>query len=383
MSAASVCVAGSFCVSGQQNGEWGFMQKTALLFLFLFALICSACTADQAAVRERFVWPPPPDVARIEWLKSYVSQLDIEKTPSQKFWAAIAGEDAPRALLKPVEVKSVPELNKFFVSDIGRGGVVVFDLAKHESRMLELSESAPPLRIPLSIALDSNNFIYVLERRSSSILVFDPAEKYIKVISLGKISLTSPTSMAIDRNNRIYITDAASKKVFVLTLDGELVKSFGGAGEADGQFTLPVSVAFNSKGQIFVADALSSRVQIFDADGNYLRKFGQRGDTQGNFQLIKSLAIDSSDNIYVVDGRAHNVSIFNNQGELLLVLGSFYASALTGKLAPGGFSVPIGIDIDSTDKIYVVDQLNTRVQVFQYFSEDALVRKQQTGVSLQ
>lgn len=359
--------------------KWGVMKKLLLLSLLLF---CSACATNQAEVKERFVWPPPPDVARIEWLKAYVSQLDIEKTAAQRFWAAIAGEDAPRALLKPVEVKSLPESGKFFVSDIGRTGVVVFDLAKHETRMLELPDGAPLMRLPLSIALDRSGAIYVLERRSASILVFNSDEKYRKAINLKNLFVTSPTSMIIDKKtDHIYLSDAASRKIVILTLDGKLVKSFGGSGEADGEFSLPVAMAMNSKGHLAVADAFSARVQIFDRDGKLLRKFGQRGDTQGNFQLIKSLAIDSSDNIYVVDGRAHNISIFNENGELLLVLGGFYASALTGKLAPGGFSVPIGIDIDSTDKIYVVDQLNTRIQVFQYFSEQSLAKKTVNGMA--
>jgi hypothetical protein len=64
----------------------------------------------------------------------------------------------------------------------------------------------------------------------------------------------------------------------------------------------------------------------------------------------------------------HNISIFNLQGELLLVIGGYYAVSGSGKVAPGGFSMPIGVDIDSTDKIFVVDQLNARVQVFQYLS---------------
>ena len=99
-------------------------------------------------------------------------------------------------------------------------------------------------------------------------------------------------------------------------------------------------MALDSRGRLAVADAFSASIQIFDQSGKTLRKFGRRGDSPGDFQLIKSIAIDSSDNIYVVDGRAHNISIFNEQGELLLVMGGFYAASETGKLAPGGFSVP-------------------------------------------
>jgi hypothetical protein len=152
-------------------------------------------------------------------------------------------------------------------------------------------------------------------------------------------------------------------------LDGRYLNKIGSGGDADGQFNLPISVAVNSKGHLIVADAFGANVQIFDSDGQFLHKFGQRGDAAGDFQLVKSVAVDSEDNIYVVDGRMHNISIFNQQGELLLILGGYYAVSGSGKVSPGGFSVPIGVDIDSTDRIYVVDQLNARVQVFQYLSQ--------------
>lgn len=341
----------------------------------VIALLCAACAAPHNSVKERYFWPPPPDIARIEWLKTYSSQLDIEKTPSQRFWAAIAGDDPPISLLKPIEVKSVPELDKFFVSDIGRSAIVVFDLAGHELRTLKVADSAPPLLLPLSVAVDSEGNIYVLERRSANILVFDRSEKYQRAIALKPIAVSSPVSMIIDKKNSlIYLADAATRKIVVIDLRGGAVRSFGGSGDAEGQFNLPVAMALNSKGHLVVADAFSARIQTFDANGRYLAGFGKRGDAPGDFQLIKSVAVDSSDNIYVVDGRTHGISIFNEQGELLLVMGGYYASGETGKLAPGGFAVPVGMDIDSTDKIYVVDQMNNRVQVFQYYSEEYLRR---------
>jgi len=348
-----------------------------LYALIIAAFFCVSCSAPQNVVKERYVWPPPPDVARIEWLKTYSSQLDIEKNASRRFWDSVAGEDPPRSFKKPVEVKSIPELNKFLVSDIGRLSVIVFDLAGLEQRILEVPVGGPPLYMPLSIAVDSDGFIYVLERRASAVLVFDKAEKYQRAFSLKLLSVTSPTAMLIDKKNSLlFVSDAATRKIVVTDLKGVFIRSIGGAGEAEGEFSLPIAMALNSKGHLLVADAFSARIQIFDDTGRFLSRFGKRGDSPGDFQLIKSIAVDSSDNIYVVDGRAHNITIFNAQGELLLVMGGFYAATETGKLAPGGFSLPVGIDIDTSDKIYVVDQMNARVQIFQYFSEEYLRRNQ-------
>jgi len=345
-----------------------------LYIVSIIALFCSACSAPQIAT-ERYVWPPPPDIARIEWLKSYSSQLDLEKSSYQRFWTAVAGDDAPRTLLKPVEVKSVPELDKFLVSDIGRSAVVVFDRAGYEVRTLRIPDGSPPLLMPMSIALDRDGYIYVLERRSATVRVFDASEKYQRTIPLKPVSVRTPTSMIIDKKKgQIYISDAATRKIVITDLQGQFVRGIGGTTDTDVQFNLPIAMALNSKGHLIVADAFGANIQVFDQNGRFMNKFGRRGDSAGDFQLIKSIAVDSSDNIYVVDGRASNITILNERGELLLVLGGYYVSATTGKIAPGGFAIPIGIDIDSTDKIYVVDQMNTRVQVFQYFSEEYLRR---------
>lgn len=335
----------------------------------LALLTISACAGVETAEPERYFWPPPPDVPRIEWIKAYSSQLDIEKTALQRFWAAVSGDDRPLSLVKPLEVKSVPELQRFYVSDVGRSAVMVYDLGRHEVRTLTTPPGAPLIQHPLSLVYDGDYNLYLLERRSNTVVVFDKAEKYQRVIHLSAIPRIRPIALSLDRKQeRLLVADGGSKKVHVLDLQGRLLFSIGSGGDGDGQFNLPVAMVVNSVGEIIVGDAFSAAVQIFSADGTFLRKFGRRGDARGDFQLIKSVAVDSDDNIYVVDGKSHSISVFNRQGEFLLSLGGYYAVASSGKLAPGGFSVPVGIDIDSTDRMYVVDQLNSRIQVFQYLS---------------
>lgn len=355
------------------------MNKTILLIVRFFAasflFVLSACAGVEQVAVERYFWPPPPDVARIEWIKSYSSQLDIEKSKSQLFWTAVAGDDRPVSIIKPVEVKSVPELQRFYVSDVGRAAVIVFDLARHEIRSLETSAGAPAIRHPLSMGYDDKHNLYLLERRSNTIIVFDKNEKYQRHILLSAMPGVRPVAMALDKKlGRILLADGGSRKIVVLDLQGQFLFNIGTRGDEDGQFNMPIGIAINSVGEIIVADAFNAAVHVFSSDGKFLRKFGRRGDNRGDFQLIKSVAVDSEDNIYVVDGRSHSISIFSREGELLMSLGGYYAVASSGKLAPGGFSVPVGIDIDSNDGIYVVDQLNSRVQVFQYISQKKLVK---------
>jgi len=64
-----------------------------------------------------------------------------------------------------------------------------------------------------------------------------------------------------------------------------------------------------------------------------------------------------------VDAAFNNFQIFNDKGQVLMFVGNLG----TG---PGAFNLPNGIYIDSSDRVYVTDQLNGRVQVFQFLGGD-------------
>jgi DNA-binding beta-propeller fold protein YncE len=345
-----------------------------ILYKYLLSLLMTAilagCAPAAIVQQERYFWPPPPNPPRIEWLGAYSSQLDLNMTSSRRIKEFFAGSDAPVLLKKPVEVRADAVSDKIYVADTEIGGVYVFDLKQGKYRMLPTSGTGLPESIvPVALALDRDRNLYVLEPRHRKVLVYNPSEKYVRSIDLGAIC-KRPVALAIDKNReRLYVSDVQLNKIFALDLAGGRLFDFGTSGLGEGAFNKPVSIAIASNGDIIVADAFNARIQIFSVSGKFIREFGRRGDSEGNFQLIKSIAVDPDDNIYVVDGRSHSVSIFNQTGDPLLVLGSFYAVSTSGKQAPGGFLLPSGIDIDSRGRIFVADQLNARIQVFQYLSE--------------
>lgn len=345
-------------------------QKARILLSgVLITVVTAGCAPSVAVERERYFWPSPPNPPRIEWLGMYSSQLDLKMTSFRRIKTAIAGEDAPIMLKKPVEVRSDAVQDKIYVADTEASCIFVFDLKQSELRVLSTSGTGLPARItPIGLALDGENNLYALEPRYKKVLVYDSSEKFIRSIDLIKFS-RRPVAIAVDKNRgRLYVSDVQLNKIFAFDLKGEHLFDFGTSGNGEGAFNRPVSIAIGSGGEIIVADAFNARVQIFSESGAFRRTFGKRGDSAGNFQLIKSVAVDRDDNIYVVDSRSHSISVFNQTGDLLTVLGGFYAVSSSGKVAPGGFSLPVGIDIDGLGRIFVADQQNARIQVFQYLS---------------
>ena len=70
----------------------------------------------------------------------------------------------------------------------------------------------------------------------------------------------------ISADGTIVVLDSQRKKVMVYSPDGEFLGSFGGEGEAPGEFLNPRSVACLSDGRIAVSDPFSREVEIFNHD---------------------------------------------------------------------------------------------------------------------
>ncbi|HEY0604790.1 MAG TPA: clostripain-related cysteine peptidase [Herpetosiphonaceae bacterium] len=76
-----------------------------------------------------------------------------------------------------------------------------------------------------------------------------------------------------------------------------------------------------------------------------------------NFNGATDVAVDSSGNVYVLDNDNARVQVFNPAGQLLRRWGSL------GNL-PGQLSDPRGLTIDRHDNVYIADTYNARIQKF-------------------
>lgn len=59
-------------------------------------------------------------------------------------------------------------------------------------------------------------------------------------------------------------------RVYRFSPDGQLVRSWGGAGAAPGCFVIPHSIALDGQGRVVVCDRENDRIQIFSSDGEFL-----------------------------------------------------------------------------------------------------------------
>jgi DNA-binding beta-propeller fold protein YncE len=159
--------------------------------------------------------------------------------------------------------------------------------------------------------------------------------------------LAAPARLAVDGDGRRYVTDPSGGRLLVRDANGRFVRALDGLGR-------PLGVAVDAFGVAYVGDELTGSVSLLDPEGHFLRKLGG-GD--GEFVLPGHLAVDPRTGIvYVADSGADEVKAYRD-GQLVARFGGPGSAA-------GQFSFPTGIHVSSEGEVFVADQNNDRVQVF-------------------
>ena len=323
------------------------------------ALVIAGCATPPKAPEIKPVWPGPPLPARIQFVRSIISDEDLGKdtTFSEHLLEFLAGnKPPPNRIGEPNGIAVSEDGNRVYIADTLQNCVFVFDF---ETKAFAKIEGIPQ---PVGIALDAQENVYVAAPSIKKVAKFDRTGKNIGEFT--DPSLERPTGLAIDnQNKRLYVVDTGtdkstmnSVKIFDLAgkLTGQIDTESAGPGAA---FIYPTYAAVDAKGNLYVTDTFNGRVQQFDVNGKFVRTFGALGDAWGNFDKPKGVATDSFGNLYVVDSGWSNVQIFNPAGQVLLFFGGRNA-------APGFLQNPSAIAIDKRNRIYVGDYFGHRVEVY-------------------
>lgn len=333
--------------------------------LFFFALLLPLTGCVKSLPKTRYFWPPLPDEPKIEHMGAYRTYADFPKSKSRDIlFSTVFGEDVERVLSKPWGIAGDGK-GKVYLTDAGQGAIVVFDIENYEiSKIKDIGST-------YGITIDSRGRIYATSgQHNKDVKVYGADGKALW--GFGQGVLVSPAGLAVNEEmGLVYVVDTKAHDIKVFNLPGDYLFSIGKRGTGNAEFNFPTDIDINSRGELIVADSLNARIQVLDGEGKFIRAFGKRGMARGYFQFIKGVAVDSEDHIYVTDTMAGSIMVFSMEGELLLIVGGTYSAGGKG-MAAGGLNLPMDIDIDENDRIYVVDQQNHAFQVFQYLNEDYL-----------
>ncbi len=228
----------------------------------------------------------------------------------------------------------------------------LFDAVVGEPRFHDLIE-------PYSVVTDSRGRIIVTDPGAGGIDIFDFARHKFKFISRqkGRRSLFYPQCVAVDAADNIYVTDSYSGTIFVFDANGKFRRQIGYLGDGEGYFERPTGIAVDSQThRIYVSDTLGNHIYVLDIEGHILQKIGQRGAGDGEFNYPTELRLEDN-KLFVVDAMNFRVQVFDLSGKFLHAIGSVDHGQVQ-------LFRPKGIGVDSEGHLYVVDGMSDVVQVF-------------------
>lgn len=314
----------------------------AIWILSLFAGCRSAKVEPVVAVPVFF--PPPPEVARLQFLKSFAGPEDLGKPSVSPLERFVLGEpQSTEGIATPYGMAVFD--GKLYVCDVGRRMVEVLDLRKRTFGYLTKDRR---LMNPVNIYIDDDGSKYVADPMAGIVFVFDRNDNLSAM--LGQQLKINPIDVAV-HGSLCYVTDYSSNQVVVLNkTTGEEISRIGQRRIAEGQvqppaevppgeFTLISDLALDPQGGVYVTDKAAARITQFDPSGIFKRTIGRLGDSIDEFVRPKGIAIDKAGRIWVVDAATEVAKIYNQEGQLLLFFG------LPGN-DPGTMNLPAKIILD-------------------------------------
>lgn len=203
-------------------------------------------------------------------------------------------------------------------------------------------------------------------------------------INSSTLGFKNPRGIVVDSKRKVlYISSSATNRVAKLSLAGELIKAVGKKGTGCLEFKCPAGLCQDKEGKIYVAEFNNQRVQVLDPDLvfvcflNCSRKENPSGveiDQTGNIHVATSngILIFSHEGRQIggyMSGKSCVDIAISNEGYRFISVGSYgrrFSSSSSGSIficntdgnilhTLGGFSGPLGLCVDMSGFLYVVE----------------------------
>ncbi|CAF1336094.1 unnamed protein product [Adineta ricciae] len=220
---------------------------------------------------------------------------------------------------------------------------------------------------PSSLAYSKQEqLIYVCDIYNNRLVTYDingTFQHVYKAISEGTDEryFHNPYAIHIDSKQRLYLIDQSERRIKVFNRDLKLLRLVGQYGHDNvEQYSAPSDLCTNEQNFIFVCDAGSHRIMKYNEQGQFLFAWGGLGNENGKLKCPACICMLNGDRLAVSDWGNDRIQVFSSSGEHLLCIGQ------RGKRL-GEFSRPLGLAYDDiTEKLYVCDEGNNRVTIFNH-----------------
>lgn len=313
-----------------------------LCLAVLLALACG-CAKPPEKNLEAVFYPPPPNPARVQFLKSISSSKDVEAQKKQFSLFLVGAPETSKVkdIRKPYGITYAQ--GKLYVCDMQTPAIVIMDLKGQSFEHLQGNMGYGKLKKPVNVAVDQNSNIFVVDISRKEVLMFDSAGKFSRIF--GKGIVNKPVDVAVDATN-LYVLDAGDNDIKILDRQsGEFRRSIGKTEGSIQGLSIPTNITSDGKGVFYTTNVGTNNIVKLDRDGHILDRFGKMGSGFGDFVRPKGIAVGREERIFIVDGGHQNVQIFNDEYRLLMFFGDSPSPA-------GMLNLPAGIATTTEDLDY-------------------------------
>lgn len=125
-----------------------------------------------------------------------------------------------------------------------------------------------------------------------------------------------------DPQRRVWAVGETKNVIYVFSNDGkQLLQTLGvewATAEDETHFGKPQDLAFLPDGSVLVADGLTNaRIVKLDKNGKFLTAWGGHGSADGQFNAVHGVDVDKNGRVYVVDRLNKRVQVFDANGKHL------------------------------------------------------------------
>ena len=155
---------------------------------------------------------------------------------------------------------------KLYVCDQNNHRVQVFntDLTYHSTIGRE-GRGNGEFKHTIDIAFNSTGDMYITDYNNHRIQIFNQDGIFLRTLTIKEQgqALQYPFSITLDSSDMVYISEQNSGCISVFTAKGKYLTTFGGRGEAEGQFKCPYGLHSDKNDSLLVCDTLNDRIQLF------------------------------------------------------------------------------------------------------------------------
>lgn len=206
---------------------------------------------------------------------------------------------------KPVGLSIHPD-GRLFVADTHYYRIMIFD---RDGQFLDSfgreGSGDGEFQLPTDIAFDAEGFIYVSEYQGNDrITKWSPDLQFVKALGEEPIHgkrLSRPAAIDIDDKQTLWIADACNHRIVRMSLDGEVLSTFGGFGSEPGELRYPYDLDVTPEGNILICEYEGNRLQWFSPEGQSLKIWGRSGRKPGELFAPWGATYGPKDRVYIVD----------------------------------------------------------------------------------